>query len=250
MKSNKKITYGGIDGCKGGWLLVLQVENEHEAHILHTINELEDQVKWQGRFLIDMPIGLTGPSYTRTIEALMRKQLPGRAATVFNAPTRKAIYATNKEEGRRLNIERTGKSISEQSWNISGKIRELDTFLRSTERKDIGLHESHPELCFRYLHGEVVGSRKSTPEGIEQRLQILERFEPNIRESYTRILHQFPRKQVKRDDIVDALCLCIVNQLAGEQGWSRLQENLTLDESGLEVGIFYFDPQRNNSVAK
>ncbi|RMB59459.1 DUF429 domain-containing protein [Dokdonia sinensis] len=234
--------YAGIDGCKSGWLLVYYDGEFYKHTVLKNFEDIAALHIPNCRILVDIPIGLTTENFTRTIEATMRAELGKRSSTVFNAPARPATRATDKAQAREINIKFTGKSLSEQSLNIMPKIKEVDEFLLSEDFKhyDLTIYESHPELCFKYLAGEVIQSRKSMTAGIEERLQILECFETNVRKLYDDILSSELRKNVKRDDIVDAICLCLVNRLAGENGLQILKDTNHSDEAGLGVGIGYY----------
>ncbi|MCO6493141.1 MAG: DUF429 domain-containing protein [Phaeodactylibacter sp.] len=102
--------------------------------------------------------------------------------------------------------------------------------------------ESHPELCFKYLNGGVVLSKKSKPEGIEERLEILSRYEARVMEIYNQAVKRFKRKEAKRDDIIDAICLCVVNKLAGEDRLKFLADENGVSENGVKIRIGYYDP--------
>ncbi|MCU4162683.1 DUF429 domain-containing protein [Carboxylicivirga caseinilyticus] len=158
------------------------------------------------RILIDMPMGLSTPGFPRTIDATLRKQLPKRGSTVFNVPCKAAVYENDFNKAKQLNIETEGKSLSIQTLNIKYKIKELDEYLTQdeTETKFI---ESHPELCFNNLNKGILLSKKSTPQGLTERLEILQKWDSNIIPVYQKAFQQFKRKDVKSDDIVDALCL-------------------------------------------
>ena len=194
--------------------------------------------------LIDIPIGLSTKDSPRTIDTLLRKSLIPRGSTVFNAPCRAAIYATDFNSARRINMAVEGKSLSAQTLNITSKIRETDELIRENNYS-AKFNESHPELCFKYLNPSrsVVRSKKSTPEGIEQRLQILELYEHKTRSIFRKIIGETKRKDVKKDDIIDALCLCIVNKLGFENGLSYLSDNHDKDHIGIPIKIAYFDPK-------
>lgn len=234
--------YAGIDGCKSGWLLVYYTNDQYHYKVLQNFKELTSLRLPNSRILVDIPIGLTTENFTRTIEATMRAELGKRSSTVFNAPARLATRALDKAQAREINIKLTGKSLSEQSLNIMPKIKEMDEFLLNEDYKhyNLTIYESHPELCFKYLAGGVVQSKKSTRTGIEERLQILERYDTNVRKLYDDIILRELRKDVKRDDIVDAICLCLVNRLAGENGLRFLRDMNDCDEKRLGIGIGYY----------
>ena len=104
--------------------------------------------------------------------------------------------------------------------------------------------ESHPELCFKYLNnGEVVLSKKSTDSGLRDRLDILRNYYQDAEKLYEMILNNTQRKSVAKDDIVDAICLCIVNQWSGKDKMKFIWDNNRADEKGIEMKIGYYDPR-------
>jgi len=170
----------------------------------------------------------------------MRKELKGRASTVFTTPCRKAVYSDSYAVAKSENIAVEGKSLSKQAFCISPKIREIDEFLLNNNSPI--LIEAHPEISFKYLNdGNVLLSKKSKPIGIAERLSILERYNSKAPDLYNRILENTLRKHVKRDDIVDAICLSISMEL-GRSELNFLEDENTSDERGIEIKIGYFDP--------
>lgn len=236
----KKITpiYAGVDACKAGWIMVKSVQETYAFGLWERVEDMILENADIQRFLIDIPIGLGSKSHLRTIDQTLRRELAKRSSTVFNAPVREAVYAENYTEAKAKNLSIEGKSISIQSFNICPKIKETDEFL--IQNNDIEIIESHPELCFKYLNGgEVVLSKKSTPEGAEERLAILRKYDSNIPKLFNKILSETKRKQAKKDDILDAICLCLVNRLAAEKLDFLTDENF-IDEKGIEMKIAYF----------
>ena len=142
--------YGGIDGCKAGWLLISHINDSYTYNVLSSINELERFLKDPSRIFIDMPIGLSSDEFPRTIETTLRKELGNRSATVFNAPARPAVYESDREKAKELNKKIEGKSLSEQSLNIKDKILELDLFL-AQQKTNFHLIESHPNFVSNTL---------------------------------------------------------------------------------------------------
>ena len=73
------------------------------------------------------------------------------------------------------------------------------------------LCESHPELCFARLNGEVLQSRKSDFIGIRQREQILSQL---IKDEMIHNTYELAKElQCKQDDILDAVCLAVTAAL-------------------------------------
>ena len=140
-----------------------------------------------------------------------------------------------------INKKIENKSLSLQSLLISPKIREVDQFLIK-QSEHIEIYESHPEFCFRNLskNQKILKSNKKTKEGIAERLGILKSYDQQLISLYNTLLNQTKRKDAKKDDIIDAICLCLVNRLGGENGFSYLLNENPYDEHGIEMKIIYY----------
>lgn len=231
----------GIDGCRYGWIMVAFINGKYSVEIHHTITELIGSHPGLQRILIDIPMGLATSSYPRTIDGTLRKVMGKRGATVFNVPCKAAVYEDNFEKAKQLNIEIEGKSLSVQTLNIKKKIKEVDQYL-SENRSTIEIIESHPELCFAYLKGEILDTKKSSTEGINERLNLLQKYCKELPELYKKSLQQFKRKDVKPDDLVDAMCLCLVNRMAGKKNLNFITDHHKQSEEGIKLRVAYWKP--------
>lgn len=234
----------GIDGCRGGWIMVSHDRGVGDYALAPALADLLDALPPDSLVLIDIPLGLGSPGYPRTVESELRRRVPGRGSTVFNVPSRAAVYAESKDEARRMNIRETGKSLSEQSLNICPKIRQADSWLRSRNdgSKTISLYESHPETAFAALKGEVLLSKKSQPEGREERLALLRKADAEFGSLYERILKETKRKDVRADDILDAAALCRIAELGRSRGLDFIRDGNDRDELGIEMKIACLPP--------
>lgn len=231
----------GIDGCPFGWAMIKHDGMAYSFGLFSTLAQLVAEHSDLQRVLIDMPLGLSSEHGLRTIDSRMRRELKGRSSTVFNAPSRPAIEATTYEQAGNENLAIEGKKISKQSWYISKKIKELDVFVQ-TNPSNIEFVESHPELCFKYLNrNQVLMSNKSTQTGLKERLDLVSRFDPLMTVVFRDFCQETLRKDARRDDIVDALALCLVNKLAGENGMSYLLDDYVEDFEGIPIRIAYYD---------
>lgn len=230
----------GVDGCPAGWIMVKYTSGTFYHQIHQHFDELVSENPNLTRILIDIPVGLASPGYPRTIDQKLREQLPGRGATVFNTPVRAAIYAPHFDAARFVNKQMTGKSLSIQSLHLMDKIKQVDQYLITASRKTLKIYESHPELCFKSLNnGRTLLSKKSTKEGLRDRLLVLTKYEPSFKYLYQSILDSTLRKQVRRDDIVDALCLCLINKLALHGDLQFLSDANVKDEYSIDIKIAY-----------
>ena len=229
----------GVDGCRKGWIMVIWAEGLYSYGVYEHFSDLMDQNPDLNRILIDIPIGLSSAATSRTVDMLLRQELKGRSSTVFTPPCREAVYLTDYKAANEKNKFVVGKGISIQAFNICDKIRELDQYFQENgiPQKII---ESHPELCFKYLNeGQVILSKKATAEGAEERLQILEKYDPSLRQLFEQILQETLRKHVKKDDILDAIGLCLTNRLAGANNLRYLEGEQKMDEFCIPMKIAY-----------
>lgn len=229
----------GIDGCKSGWLMVKHSEEGYTFGVYSNIQDLVIEHPDIQRILIDIPIGLSGMSFKRTIDAQLKKELGVRHSTVFMSPCREAVYANDYASAKAINKCIEGKSISIQAFHISSKIKEVDTFITSG-RHSVQIIESHPEFCFKYLNNKnILLSNKKSIEGEKERLNILSKYDAELVDVYQKIRQATARKAVANDDIIDALCLTLANQLAGKSELQLLVDDKRIDECGVQVGIGY-----------
>jgi 8-oxo-dGTP diphosphatase len=233
---------GGIDGCRGGWFLI-KWDGQEYTHAFHpSLIGLLEATPGLERVFIDMPLGLGSATTSRTIEQKLRKELPGRASTVFNVPVREALWQPDDAAAKKANLRVEGKSLSLQTLNILPKIRELDDLLRNGHYKTEFV-ESHPELCFKYFNcGEVVHSRKSKSIGIRERMKILQVTDKGVKPLLPPEFKSYRQGDVRQDDILDAICLCLANRLSFNSETSYITQDPSRDDHGIPIRIGYYDP--------
>ncbi len=188
----------GVDGCKAGWFAITRDHTALAWRVFPTINELVSGFPEATRIFIDIPIGLPSrDAPVRPCDRLARRVLGRqRQSSVFPVPCREALSASGVEAARKSNRSHLGRSVSAQTWAISPKIREVDGHLRSTGGQLHGIREIHPEVCFWALAGQKpMRHRKATEEGMQERLQILAKYEPTIRAFMDETLSRTLRKE-------------------------------------------------------
>lgn len=234
----------GIDGCKFGWVAVQLELNGNFSISKHAhFFEIIERYPHASRYLVDMVIGLGEKEIPRAVENLARQRLkPNRTSSVFTVPCRDAVYAKSYDEAKLINLKQFDKSISIQAWNIVPKIKEVDSFLQKNKKLQSKIWEAHPEICFAALNqGLPMHFKKSTIDGEEERISILQKKYKRAKEIYQNGLQNFLRKDVKKDDLLDALCLA-VNALLGEQeGYDFIfSKKNKKDSKGLEMKMSYW----------
>lgn len=242
--------YLGIDGSKGGWCVAHLEHGKftiyHESKLCHILNRFEDIQS----ILIDIPVGIGSESVCRNLESVARNELkPYWSSSIFTPPIREALAEDTYAEACSVNAKIIGKKISIQSWNISRKIVEVDAYLVSNPGKKDILHESHPEICFKYLNrGNLLFHRKNKKDsiGIRERLEILSWYYPEIYDVFNREKKRMNPKVARIDDLVDAICLGIVAQFGFEFGYEKLIGSEIKDEKNIEMSLYYFNPIKHD----
>lgn len=216
---DKKPRYGGVDGCRGGWIVATDDGRSHLCSTFAEVLGLE-----LDHLAVDMPIGLPEPGQRRDCDALARRHLGRRASCVFPAPPRALLQA-------RSFAEVSGHGLSIQAFNLFPKIAQVDRAM--TAELQAHVHETHPELAFFRLAGKPMTHNKKKQEGYLERSRWLD-FYP-LEEN----LKLYRRSQVGRDDLVDAVALLDSARLQAEGLGRRLPEEPALDARGLRMEIWF-----------
>ncbi len=236
----------GVDGCKLGWFYVLMDANSDELEFA-VIDKIESLVQKPhvDRIWVDMAIGLTDAQHGRQCEALARKMLRNagvsRASSVFNPPSRQALYCDSYEQANALNKNIVSKGLSKQAWFIVPKMREIDVLLQTKPQFRQALSECHPEIAFTALNnGMPMQFNKKTRAGFDERLQILQHYYPTAEQVITAATQTYRRKDVAIDDIVDAFIIAIAAKNSGNNV-SSLPEHMEYDETGIAMRMLYWN---------
>lgn len=225
----------GVDGCKGGWITAIISNGELSLKKYSDFSKMVfDTAQFDG-MLVDMVIGLPSniEQYEKRPDGIARKIVKPRTSTVFAVPTRQAVYEFIKDKQKEANLSAIGKGLSEQTIAIIPKMREVDEFLLSNEEYMNVIRESHPEVCFARLNGEVLMTNKSEKEGITDRVQVLSRYLQGVSEEYVRTSAK--KLGCKPDDILDAVCLAVTANLDAQGRTEIIPENPSTDEKGLKM---------------
>jgi predicted RNase H-like nuclease len=231
--------YIGVDACKKGWFAVsIGPDGRSEIGIFETIGDLWDALQCNALILIDIPIGLPDDGKRRCdVEA--RRLLKKRAASVFPVPCRQAIHADTYMKACLINQKILGVKLSVQTWNLAGKIRDVDELLRYSRKARQCMRESHPEICFWALAGErPMAHYKKTDRGFGERLRLLKKINPAAEIIFNTALKNYPRRYLAADDILDAIALAVTAS-AGMHALTSIPENPLIDSMDLPMEIVY-----------
>lgn len=232
----------GVDGCRRGWFCItLGHDTECRYQVVPESDVLVGLVARAELALIDIPIGLVDSGAEGRVCDTEARRMLGRprASSVFTPPARPALDAESYEEASALNLELTGRGLSRQAWGIAPKIRDIDRLMRSRPELQSKLRECHPEICFQALNrGMPMAHGKKTRAGREDRLSLLASYLPRAQSIVERAGEAFPRTDVARDDIIDALVAAVTAQ-SGYQRHLTLPEHPPVDDCGLAMEIVY-----------
>ena len=161
--ANRRRTPVDVDGCKQGWLAGVGASRSCRVEVHERF----------GSILANHPDALVvvDSAEGHRADALMRKRLGRRQSSVFTAPSRAALDATDYEDAKKRNLEATGKSLSRQTWGLVPKIREVDGLLTPSRQERV--REGHPEVAFASLSGKPMAYSKKAPAGVTERRRVL-----------------------------------------------------------------------------
>ena len=236
----------GVDGCHAGWIVV-SCDSQlcfQSAELKEDIQEILDYTRGAALTLIDIPIGLKDRKQPgrRACDVDARKILGKRASSVFTAPQREALKAETWEGEKgasNINKEICGMGLSMQTWGIMKKIASVDSILNSDVSLQSRLRETHPEVCFWSLNNQHAMKHSKKREGLAERLKVLARLSRNANEFYNRIKNQYKVKDVRSDDIVDAMAAALTASLSERYGIQTLPQTPEIDSHGLRMEIVF-----------
>lgn len=192
---------------------------------------------------VHLPIGLLDHAQPggRQCDRAARKVLgSGRRSSIFSAPSRDVLdAATHAEANARSKAgSSSGIGVSLQTFNITGKVREVDDALRSGRASLDRVREVHPELAFWEMGSRgLMPPSKKTTAGIQERRRLLEGTGWFTGLDFGEVLARFPRRDVGRDDILDAAAACwSAGRLARSQE-KRVPDRPPKDSHGLVMQI-------------
>lgn len=189
----------GIDGCGSQWLAIAHVPGSTDfvATLLET-RELSTQ-PW-ALAAIDIPIGIPEKG-AREADIEARKFIGPRRNSVFPCPIRPALAASTWQEACDITFEQDGRKISQQTFAILPKIRDIDTCIRSAKLQQ-RFFEIHPEVSFAAWNGSPTLCSKKSAYGEEQRRMLIAKHFGG--DAFASVVLQVSEHGAEIDDIADA----------------------------------------------
>jgi len=184
----------GVDGCKGGWIAFITMDNKfQEARFFPMFTLLVESFPDADIIAVDIPIGLA-EKHPRRADQEAKRFLGKRAPVVFMTPPRQVLKAASYEEARKV-AEEQGCGVTAQAYALRDKILEVEPIAADNHR----IYEVHPEISFQAMANATTQWKKKTWNGLFERLQLLEKTGLRPPDFLGEVgLHGAP------DDIVDA----------------------------------------------
>ncbi len=243
MTVAKEPLVAGIDGCKGGWVVIRLRGMPFKldfAEVVPTFEAALHATDSCAKVAVDIPIGLLDAREAggREAERKARNILgSGRKSSVFSSPIRPVLDAQSHAEANALTAAKSqdGKGLSIQSYAIVQKIREVD---HEMSRKMQGrVVETHPELGFEALNGGTpLVASKSTAAGLIQRLRLLATagLGDVVEKASLRMT-----KGASLDDVLDATVCCWTAHRVATGKAERIPEVPPIDSHGLRMEMWF-----------
>jgi predicted RNase H-like nuclease len=109
------------------------------------------------------------------------------------------------------------------------------------------VREVHPELCFWALNGgQTMRYRKKCAEGFAERMDVLRKVLPEAETLCEKALTEFPRRDLARDDIPDAL-IALATAVAPLGMQLTVPSNPERDARGLPMQMVYALASRSSA---
>lgn len=232
----------GVDGCKGGWFVVLRNIQTRALshHVVNEVSELMGLAENPQVIAIDIPIGLLDKAEHggRACDRAARKLLgQPRGASVFSPPVRCCLSCTDYLSAKNASRESSGAgiSLSRQAFALIPKIREVDEWIKPNMQERI--REIHPELSFRALNKECpMRQGKKKRAGLEEREGLL------VNEGFGGLIEQtkpIPHKRVAPDDVLDACAACWSAGRILKKEVVCIPNSPPIDSRGLRMEMWY-----------
>ena len=220
----------GVDGCKGGWLMVRRYVERGTADFV--IFQRWRDLPTADMVAVDMPIGLPATG-SRGCDSLARRKLGQRGASVFLGLRRPLLDFETYEQAR-VWAKDDGFGLSKQAWYLLPKIRELDDTV--TPAAQARVRETHPELAFMALQGSPLEHSKKSPEGQRTRMDLLRENGFGRITNWVGILDTV---HASADDLLDACALSLSAERMLKGKGVHLPDDPPRDAKGLRMEIWY-----------
>jgi len=214
------VPVAGVDGCRGGWVVVHDGSAFVRPGFADVLAALPDVTV----VAVDIPIGLADRHEPggRDVDRAARVRLGAKRSSVFSPPPRCVLGARTLAEARRR-----GGRLTLQTLNLLPRIEDADSVI--TPQLQTRVVEVHPELSFAAMNaGSPVLAPKRSAEGSRRRRALLARAGVAVPE---RPAGAAP------DDVLDACALAWSARRVVDGTACRIPDMPTRDRRGLHMEL-------------
>jgi len=235
------VAVAGVDGCRSGWVVAIAAAGAAptvrpdrpvavEVEVVASFDAVAALLR-EGRVglvAVDMPIGLSERD-PRPCDRAARALAGPRRASVFPAPLRATVGASDYGEALARSRAVSGRGLSVQAFNLLAKITEVERAVR--ELGQARIVEAFPELGFAGLSGAAMAHPKRNAAGASERLAALEPWFAAVRDLAR------SRRGAAADDVLDALAVLWIARRIAAGAAARLGGER--DATGLRMEVWY-----------
>ncbi|MGD2153517.1 MAG: DUF429 domain-containing protein [Gemmatimonadales bacterium] len=242
MMNERRRFVAGVDGCKGGWVVVL-LELNGDREVVDESCRIVDSF-WNviglpetPRFVaVDIPIGLPTVAMPggRACDREARQMLGKRGTSVFSPPVRAVLSADCYEKAVALSraSSRHAIGINRQVYGLVPKLREVHDAM--TPDLQLRIREVHPELSFAIMNGgPPLLSSKRSDKGRVERLALLDRHFSGVKKALAAV------RKSAAPDVIDAYAAAWSAWRMARGKARYVPEELQMDSRGLRMGIWF-----------
>lgn len=232
------VPIAGVDGCKAGWLAIVDRGSTLEARVFATPPALLTGLRECVVVAVDIPIGLPDRG-SRECDLGARKALGSpRQSSVFPAPVRPVLRARSRVEADAIGRATDGRGVGAQAWGIVPKVREWDDAVRNVEGAMERVFEIHPEVCFWALNQQnPMRYSKADPDGYAERRALLSREFPS--DTIARFKESTRSDGAKPDDLLDALVALWTARRIRDGRALSIPAAPPTDSAGIRMAMWY-----------
>ena len=227
----------GVDACRGGWVAVWLADARLNARFHKSFEGLVTAYPHVACIAVDIPIGLSSAG-ARACDKAARELLGApRNSSVPPAPDPRLLTVPDFATATARSMALTRKGVSRQVFATFPGVAEVDELV--TPLLQNWIVEVHPEVSFWAMAGgRATTHSKSTPEGFEERRDLLTRALA-IRMPATKLESRDLIPKAAPDEVLDAAAAVwsaprVADGLAG-----RIPETVELDRRGRRMEIVY-----------
>ena len=147
-----------------------------------------------------------------------------------------------------VNEKLKGKRISKQAWNIVPKILDVDSFLVENKISQEKIKEVGPKVYFQVFKGFPMKYSKKSHDGFLERKETFKNIYLFTDKIIEAALSEYRRKEVAKDDILDALVAAITAKMGYIYGFEFVPREPETDINGLKIQMVYCIPNLIDST--